>query len=100
MRWLRLFNPFRHLRLEREVAAIPGMKRGIKSLAESIGRQAPAGSETELRAAVVLLDGRVHALEIAAGVARQYLDSGRHQAARDVLASILDAEPVNQRKAS
>lgn len=100
MTFLRLLNIARTIRLEREVAAIPGMKRGIKSLAESIGRQAPAGSETELRAAVVLLDGRVHALEIAAGVARQYLDSERHQAARDVLASILDAEPVNQRKAS
>lgn len=100
IRWLRLFNPIRHLRLEREVAAIPGMKRGIKSLVESIGRQAPIGSETELRAEVVMLTGRVNALEAAAGLAVRYFDDGRYQSARRVLAAILDAEPVNQREAS
>lgn len=31
MRWLRLLNPFRHLRLEREVAAIPAPRRTHRS---------------------------------------------------------------------
>lgn len=100
MRWLRFLNIARTIRLEREIAAIPGQRRAIKSLVESIGRQAPAGSETELRCLVVALDGRVHALETAAGLARQYLNTGRPEAARDVLSAILDAEPAVRREAS
>lgn len=103
MRFLRLINFARTLRLERDLAAMhkqrEGDKRGIKSLVDSIGRQALPGSETELRGHVVLLDGRVHALEVAAGLAVRYLDSGRHQAAHDVLSAILDSVPVDQREA-
>lgn len=102
MRWTRLLDPFRHLRLERENAAMhkqrEGDKRGIKSLVDSIGRQAPSGSETELRGYVVTLDGRVHALEIVAGLAREYLRTGRTDAAMKVLTEILDA-PADEREA-
>lgn len=104
MRWTRLLNPFRHLRIERENARMlkqrEGDKRGIKSLVDSIGRQAPAGSETELRSHVVLLDGRCHALEVAAGLALEYTRSGRHKAAESTLESILDSAPAEQREAS
>lgn len=104
MSWLRLINPFRHLRLERENARMlkqrEGDKRGIKSLVDSIGRQAPLGSETELRSHVVLLDGRCHALEVAAGLAATYLRTGRPDAAKDVLEAILDTVPAEQREAS
>jgi hypothetical protein len=104
MRWLRYLSLLHVLRLERDLAAMTkqreGDKRGIKSLVDSIGRQALPGSETELRSHVVLLDGRVHALEIAAGLAVRYLDSGRHQAAHDVLSAILDSVPADQREAS
>ena len=99
MKWVRLFNPIRHLRLEREVAALPGQKRAIKSLVESIGRQAPAGSETEMRAALVILDGRVHSLETSAGLALNYLQHGRTNAAADVLSAVLSSMPVDQREA-
>jgi hypothetical protein len=97
MRWLRFFNPIYTLRLERQRAADA---RGIKSLVDSIGRQAPAGSETELRSRIVAQDGRIHALEVTAGLAVRYLDSGRHQAAHDVLSAILDTVPADQREAS
>ena len=102
MRFLRLLNPFRHLRIERELDAMrkqrAGDKRAITSLVASIRRQAPAGSETNHLSMIVLLDGRVHALEVAAGVAWNYLRTGRPEAAHDVLAAILDAAPVDQRE--
>jgi hypothetical protein len=104
MRFLRFLNPLHVLRLERDLAAMTkqreGDKRGIKSLVDSIGRQAPAGSETELRSRIVAQDGRIHALEVTAGLAVRYLDSGRHQAAHDVLSAILDTVPDDQREAS
>lgn len=93
----RLFDPRYVLALEKQRR---GDMRAIDSFVGSIGRQAPAGSETEMRAANVILLGRVHALETAAGVAVVYLDSGRTEAAREVLTAILDTDPVNQREAS
>lgn len=104
MRWLRFLNITRTIRLERELDAMrkqrSGDKRAIDSLVGSIRRQAPAGSETDHLSMIVLLDGRVHALEVAAGVAWTYLRSGRTDAAADTLAAILDAAPVDQREAS
>lgn len=100
MRWLRYLSPAYLRDLERKVAAIPSQRRAIKSLVESIGRQAPAGSETELRGMVVLLDGRVKALEVSAGLALIELRRGRTSHAESVLAAILDSAPVDQREAS
>lgn len=75
-------------------------KRAIDSFVLSIGRQAPAGSETQLRGDLVLLHGRVNGLEVAAELALQYMRSGRHEAAASVLSAILDSSPLDQQEAS
>jgi hypothetical protein len=104
MRWLRFFNPRHTLRLERDNAALlkqrEGDRRGIKSLVDSVGRQATPGEVTALRCENVLLQGRVNALTIGMGLAAIELTRGRPSHAASVLAAMLDVPAEEKREAS
>lgn len=103
MTWLRLLNPFRHLRLERENARMVKQreadKRGIRSLVDSVGRGATPGEVTALRCENVLLQGRINALEVGMGLAAIELERERPSFAAEVLGSML-ATRIEQREAS
>lgn len=95
---LRHFNPFYTIRLEREVAAIPGMKRGIKSLVESIGRQAPIGSETDLRGRLAEAEVELDELRTGLHLIGRLMASGRAaMAAQEVMRLV--AREIDQREA-
>jgi hypothetical protein len=85
---LRHFNPIRHMQLEREAAAIPGLRRAVRSLAESVRRQALPGETTELRAELIVI----------ADDLRQVHQRMRH--ARDLLVSGLAAEALIELEAA
>jgi hypothetical protein len=96
MRWLRFFDPRYTLKLERQREAD---KRGIKSLVDSVGRQATPGEVTALRCENVLLQGRVNALEVGMGLAAIELERGRPAFAAEILGAMLNAR-LEKREAS
>src|SRR6185503_6216749 len=76
MRWLRFLNPLYTLDLEREVAAIPGLRRAVRSLAESVRRQALPGETTELRAELIVIADDLRAVHMRMRHARDLLVCG------------------------
>lgn len=105
MRLLRLLNPFRHARLERENAALRRQRAAdgehIKSHVESIGRQAEPGELTELRGQVALLWNSLDIMASMVRAAKDDLICGNPHKALHKLIDILDAvTEQEQREAS
>lgn len=96
----RHFNPMHSMRLERELETArkhsEGQQRGIRSLVDSIHRQAGEGTETALRCKIELLEARRHAIDIAITVAIIELDRGRPQLALNMLKATMSEAPAGQ----
>ena len=99
MHWLRLLNFARTLRLEREVAAIPGLRRAVRSLAESVRRQALPGETTELRAELIVIADDLRTVHQRMRHARDLMICGRTAEALIELQAAIGDVP-EQREAS
>jgi hypothetical protein len=99
MRWLRFLNPLYTLRLEREAAAIPGLRRAVRSLAESVRRQALPGETTELRAELIVIADDLRAVHMRMRHARDLLVCGLTTEALTELEAAIGDAPA-QREAS
>jgi hypothetical protein len=99
MHWLRFLNPFYTLDLERKVAAIPGLRRAVRSLVESVRRQALPGETTELRAELIVIADDLRAVHMRMRHARDLLACGLTTEALTELEAAIGDAPA-QREAS
>jgi hypothetical protein len=99
MRWLRFLNPFYTLDLERKVASIPGLRRAVRSLAESVRRQALPGETTELRAELIVIADDLRTVHQRMRHARDLMVCGRTAEALIELQAAIGDVPA-QREAS
>jgi hypothetical protein len=96
---LRHFNPIRHMQLERDAAAIPGLRRAVRSLAESVRRQALPGETTELRAELIVIADDLRQVHQRMRHARDLMKCGRTAEALTELQAAIGDVP-EQREAS
>ena len=93
MRWLRLFNPFRHLRIERDfdrlTARHEAMRADVVTYADIVGRQADPGSDAGLLRRAMLAENDRNIARIVAAKALRELDCGHTDSAVEHLRAIL-----------
>lgn len=98
MTWLRLLNPFRTLRLEREAErlgiALIRQRADVRNFAEMLDRQAAPGELHDVTARLVIAETEIGTLDAGMYRASEYLASGRASEAATELLSLLQRQII------